>query len=576
MMRKILWIFALALFSAWFAGSAHAQKKEKFNFKPAKDGKLYAGAGVVDITPKVTETFTDLNGNAEFDGVLYKPEGDAAKGKPEPFHDANGNHYFDAVWMAGYGTGRAAQGVHDPLYARSLFIAKDDGYVIFVVLDLVGFLQNRMREAKEKIKLLGIAPDRVIVSCTHNHEGPDTMGIWGAKIGKSGINTKYQSFVVDSIVEAVKLAVKNKKAAQVKFASIHTRELNPYFNGKPFGGKNIADRTLGLISDLRDPVFVDDLLNTAKFDDMRGKTIATLVQWTSHPEISGSNNMLLTADYPGIIRKRVEKEFGGTCVYMSGDVGGMMTTLGRIIPLVDESGNPVYEKDAAGSLKKDEDGMSVPVYAGEDTLDAARSLGFHIANGVLKILKEKTTYDSVDGVNVKSLEFLLPIENEYYNMAAAFGVFEIKFTSLPQGKDCAYGCLPSHIYHVMLGPAEFVTVPGEALPEIVIEPPDDFIPSGGRPNKYFPQHNPKEELSQHVDPFVLSLPPIRRMMTGKYKFIIGLADNEIGYIIPPEDFNKKVKTLGEQGDHYEETNSLGPRTAGIVIGKVKELLGISP
>lgn len=573
-MKKIamVWVFVFIFFPPY----CFSAKKEKFNFKLAKDGKLYAGAGAVDITPKITETFTDLNGNAEFDGVLYKPDGDVATGKPEPFTDANGNHYFDAVWMAGYGDGRAAAGIHDPIYARSLFIAKDDGYVIFVVLDLVGFLQNRMREAKEKIKALGIDPDRVIISSTHNHEGPDTMGLWGARVGKSGINPKYQAFIVESIVEAVKLAVKNKKPAQVRFASIHTRELNPYFNGKPFGGKNIADRTLGLISDLRDPVFVDDLLNTAKFDDMKGKTIATLVQWTSHPEISGDKNMLITSDFPGVVRKRVEKEFGGTCVYLSGDVGGMMTALGRIIPLVDENGIPVYEKDESGSIKKDEDGMPVPVYADEDSLGAARSFGFHIANGVIKILKEKTEYDAVDVVNVNALEFLLPIENEWYNVASAFGVFEIKFADLPQGKDCVYGCIPTHIYYVTLGPAEFVTVPGEALPEIVVEPPDDFIVSGGRPNKYFPQHDVNKPLSQHVDPFALSLTPIRKMMTGKYKFIVGLADNEIGYIVPPEDFNHDVKVISEQGDHYEETNSLGPRTAGIVIGKVKELLGIAP
>lgn len=576
MMKNIFKVFALIVFSVWLAGGAYAARKKTFHFNLAKDGKLYAGAGAVDITPKVTETFTDLNNNAEFDGVLYKPDGDMEKGKPEPFHDVNGNHYFDAVWLAGYGTGRAAQGVHDPLYARSLFVAKDDGYVIFVALDLVGFMQNRIEQAKEKLKALGIDPDRVVISSTHNHEGPDTLGLWGAKVGKTGINAKYQEFVVDSIVEAVKLAVKNKKAARVKFASVHTRELNPYFNGKPFGGKNIGDRTLGLISDLRDPVFVDDLLNTAKFDDVKGETIATLVQWTSHPEISGDNNMLLTSDYPGVLRKRVEKEFGGTCVYQSGDVGGMMTTLGRIIPLVDEKDAPVYEKDEFGNIKKDEDGMLVPVYAGEDTLDAARSLGFHLANGVIKILKEKTTYDDVDSVNARALEFLLPIENEWYNVAAMFGVFEIKFAELPQGKDCVFGCIPAQIYHVKIGPAEFVTVPGEALPEVVVEPPEDFVVSGGRPNKYFPQHDVNNPLSQHADPFALSLPPIRKMMTGKYKFIIGLAGNEIGYIVPPEDFNHEVKAVSEQGDHYEETNSLGPRTAGIVLGKIKELLGINP
>ncbi|MBS5874496.1 MAG: hypothetical protein KIC46_10310 [Clostridiales bacterium] len=50
--------------------------------------------------------------------------------------------------------------------------------------------------------------------------------------------------------------------------------------------------------------------------------------------------------------------------------------------------------------------------------------------------------------------------------------------------------------------------------------------------------------------------------------VFGLANDEIGYIVTPNDFylneqapylDKAVDRLGRK--HYEETNSLGPRTA---------------
>ena len=50
--------------------------------------------------------------------------------------------------------------------------------------------------------------------------------------------------------------------------------------------------------------------------------------------------------------------------------------------------------------------------------------------------------------------------------------------------------------------------------------------------------------------------------------VIGLCNDELGYIVPPSDFllNKKApyieRTMDKFGeDHYEETNSVGPACA---------------
>lgn len=53
--------------------------------------------------------------------------------------------------------------------------------------------------------------------------------------------------------------------------------------------------------------------------------------------------------------------------------------------------------------------------------------------------------------------------------------------------------------------------------------------------------------------------------------IVGLANDEIGYIVPPSDFmvNKEMpyikKTMDYRGEnHYEETNSIGLACANII------------
>jgi len=55
----------------------------------------------------------------------------------------------------------------------------------------------------------------------------------------------------------------------------------------------------------------------------------------------------------------------------------------------------------------------------------------------------------------------------------------------------------------------------------------------------------------------------RAQMTGKYNIIIGLANDEIGYIVPAWDFH-----VGK----YEETTSMGPSAAPQVMEAVRELL----
>jgi len=87
---------------------------------------LKTGFAAQPITPVVHDRWNDVNGDAE-----YNPkDGDA-------FADGNGNGIFDPVWIAGFGNRRAANGIHDDLWARTMVI--DDGRIrlAIVVLDAI-------------------------------------------------------------------------------------------------------------------------------------------------------------------------------------------------------------------------------------------------------------------------------------------------------------------------------------------------------------------------------------------------------------------------------------------------------
>ncbi|MDP6933496.1 MAG: hypothetical protein QGG40_11300, partial [Myxococcota bacterium] len=70
-------------------------------------------------------------------------------------------------------------------------------------------------------------------------------------------------------------------------------------------------------------------------------------------------------------------------------------------------------------------------------------------------------------------------------------------------------------------------------------------------------------------------PYLKDVMGAEYNWIVGLGNDEVGYILPTYDF--KVHDIAPyldepEGDHYEETRSLGPQTAGLVLDEAIRLM----
>ena len=132
-----------------------------------RDGIVRVGVAEEDHTPEVRETLTDLDGDATFDGCLDVPLA-AAPGCDEPFDDVDGDGHFDAVWIAGFGQGRAARSVHDRILLRTIVITRDADYLVLSALDAIGLLQPRIDEARDR---LGIYTHGAYIVSTHQLHG---------------------------------------------------------------------------------------------------------------------------------------------------------------------------------------------------------------------------------------------------------------------------------------------------------------------------------------------------------------------------------------------------------------------
>lgn len=134
------------------------------------------------------------------------------------------------VYLAGFGNNRVATGVHDDIWARGLVIGDGKKTIAIVGLDLIGLFWDDVQRIREKAKEEGIAVDYILVSSTHNHEGPDTLGLWGPSPIQSGINTGYQEFVISTAVRVLKEAISRLKPARIKVVEVDGPELYDLMN----------------------------------------------------------------------------------------------------------------------------------------------------------------------------------------------------------------------------------------------------------------------------------------------------------------------------------------------------------
>ena len=444
---------------------------------PITAGELSVGFAVVDVTPEVGK-------------------------KP--------------VYLAGFGQNRQATKVHDAISARAVVFGDGKTKIALVAVDVVGLFLPSVERIREKLSGLTY----VLVSATHNHEGPDTLGLWGPTPFQSGIDPDYLNRLEAGCVEAVKTADANRKPAT---ATIGTA-------AEP-----------SLLRDTRLPHVLHDEIVVIRFENaLTKKPIGVLVQWNCHPETLDSKNTQITADFVHYTVAHLGKSQDCPIAYFTGTVGGLMTTLR--LPIKDEKGAELLD----------------------GTFEKAARYGTLVGQLAERALKAGTPV-TLTPLEVRSRAILVPVENNLYRLAWQFGTLNRQLypwegTPTPKEftptKDIAKpAAVKTEVAYLKLGDLEIASIPGEIYPELVLskvqDPPDpgaDFPDAGIEPGIY-------------------------GQFNGKHKMIIGLGNDELGYIIPKRQWDEKPPfCYGLKKAQYGEANSVGPDAAPIICGTFRDLV----
>jgi hypothetical protein len=201
-----------------------------------------------------------------------------------------------------------------PLLATALVLADASRSIAIVDVDTIGFDDEWTQKILDAVESLTKIPrDHIRLSYTHTHSGPNTFRL--STIGEGlDMILDYLESLPTHIAGAVWQAQQNLKCVRVAAGSGRC-EINVNRRFRTPDGQMVIGRNWNAP--------VDPTVKVVRFDDMEENPVATIVHYACHPTTMAWQCQHFTPDYPGIVRQVVEREVGGTCLFLQGATGNL-------------------------------------------------------------------------------------------------------------------------------------------------------------------------------------------------------------------------------------------------------------
>jgi hypothetical protein len=546
----------------------------------APAGAFEAGASRVDIAPPAWTTATDAafvptcGTTAAQVAELWPGPRQFAFEKPyidslhlgrfapgDPYCDADLSGRYEAPYLAG-GSGQNRWPTSlDPgngPQASAIVLRAGTGRDAIVSVDSIGLFDVTMEQIRQRVLAADPAIEHVFISSTHDESAPDPIGLWGPNTTEvnesselpfptsSGVDQYYMRFLAERVASAVVSADHARRQASL-YASIGSMPSNTQSCWSSY------------------PYIDDQRLPVMQARDGAGDVIFTLADVGTHAETLAFSHVpqytgMMSADWPGKMRADLEARWPGSVgVEVAGMVGSVetptvyepeSTQVQRVPgPLHGVPGNPdgcssVYPNPTSGT----------PVSDAHEFLGA---YGQSVADAVSAALGPNPAPLGSTAMKAQQQSLCVSLENNYFAAAFAAGLFPERprysdsgctiETKPPTGAAAARSrsaaasaasseeaqpnWLKSAVGVLTVGPVQLSYSPGEVFPFTETRGPIDEAQMPFPTNCY----EPNTESFTCGTPLPMT-PWTSAQMTRRYRFLVGLGEDMIGYMFPPGNF----------------------------------------
>jgi len=212
---------------------------------------------------------------------------------------------------------RPSTGIHMDMYATALVASAHGATVAILDCDLIFLHPPLVDEIRDAIAAtLETRRSHVLINCTHSHSAPTSSPV---KVGgeQDRVRPEEEAYI-RSLPHLLLSAVKQAKAA-----------MQPARIGSGVGHialsanrrEKLPDGRVVLGNNCEGPV--DHGVGVVRVDSRDGRPLAALVNYACHPIFLGSASHLISPDFPGPMRRTVERETGATCLFLQGATGNV-------------------------------------------------------------------------------------------------------------------------------------------------------------------------------------------------------------------------------------------------------------
>jgi len=227
-----------------------------------------------------------------------------------------------SVGMAGYGNTefRRSTRSEGDLTVSCTAVSDGENTALLFSVDVIGLSEKNCENIYKQVeKELGIKSEYVVINATHCHSAPDVASTSDDSIAN------YLRIFYPAVLQAAKDAVADLDRCEMKIGRASTTQLNYVRRCFKADGSFIADCVINLSKApvVRHETDADTQMQLLMFDRANGKDIL-LMNWQCHvTAASGREKTVLSPDFVGALRKKVEKEANVHFAYHQGAAGNI-------------------------------------------------------------------------------------------------------------------------------------------------------------------------------------------------------------------------------------------------------------
>jgi hypothetical protein len=387
----------------------------------------------------------------------------------------------------------------------------------------------------------------VAIHADHNHHGPDTS---------FDVNHEWYDLMIGQAADAVVEALAERRPARLEVA-----QTEHYFG----------------LRDSRDAQVLDPTLGVLRAEATNGETIATMIFWANHPEVTlfwsppqaaitddcvtlgieadcSAQDRYFTADFPGWATRIVEEQLGGEAAYFNGAIGSLVTPLGAAVwevtdqhPVGDGFTVPEGAAPPEGAANHTERNFRRTYLVGRELAVAALAA----LDGAEAIRRPTVSYDVqpfyTRMTNIGFRALLVRGADGWTSLGHTPAEL---YTCPATGPKTADTCTPdayatagdpvvgtirvgdhtrSEVARLRIGPIGMMWLPAEMSPESTIGLPAGY---DATPDDW---HLDDPDLHAFGAEYTTN-GYVKNRMDEQYRWVVGLGNDELGYAVPISDY----------------------------------------